>query len=504
MPINTSQIYLNLDTNKPNVKIDERFLQGNTDKTLNIKFLKNNEPITITDGVKATLTLVFYNGSSVYKKYIISPTLDAGGNNPNYQIPAITNNILTIPFTGDIAFVDHAGRTDLIIKIDDSGAYYTYSCTYNVDKNEAYSDAGIMDNLPKIDNIISDVSTLKNNVSTNTADIITAKSDILTKANKDLSNVQSFSDAPDGSLLYKKNNQLTHTPIIIDDTNKIIDSPYSLKVPANTIELGENISIHENGGFIENNTKTSGKYYLMLDYENDRNDGTKKPIYYERGAKVVKYEINPINTTIMNNITSIILGNPNADRQVQALYFNFANNSNNLKIKISVNNNDVAYYPSEIAWKNNSEPGINAVAGLQRIPLEPFWSSLVEYNITLTLKADGPINLMGDGSKPYYAVDMNLITRKNVALEEDITNSNETPLGIRNKLQTLTGDDRLSANYIKDIPLPTDPETGASIKNKLETLPEGQRLSIRKIDGVNDLIQEILNDVQTLINGGGA
>ena len=458
MALQISNININLDTNKPNLKIEERFLQGNTDKILKFKLLKNGEQVTITDGIKPTVVLVFYNGSTVFKKYKISPTLDGGGTNTNYKLPVTSNSEVTIPFTADLAFADHAGRTDLILYLEDGNNFYTYSCTYNVDLNEAYKSAGIIDNLPSIDNIQSDintvkvrVSTLETNVATNTigvnkipsiqadvnnlktdntqnkADITQVKTDLTNKAAKDLSNVRGISDAPDGSIMYKKNNQLIHTPIIIDDTEKLIKSPYSLKVPANTIELGDNIEIHENGGFIENSTKTLGKNYILLDYENDPINGSSKPIYYERAAKRVKVDIQPVDTTTMNNVTSINFGKSTMDKQVQSIYLKLTSSVNNVKFKLNINGTDVAYYPSRAAW-DGTENGINLASGLQKIDLKPFWTTLIEYTTILTLKADGPINLLGNGTIPYIAQDFNGIIRKNIALMEDLTTIDHTGL----------------------------------------------------------------------------
>ncbi|MGL5190750.1 MAG: hypothetical protein ACRC7S_13990, partial [Cetobacterium sp.] len=166
MSLQISNVYLNLDTNKPSQKIDERFLQGNLDKVFKFKLFKNNEQVTISDGIKPIVVLVFYNGSGVFKKYKISPTLEDGGTNTNYKLPVTVDNEVTIPFTADLAFADHAGRTDLILYLEDGNNYYTYSCTYNVDLNEAYKSAGIIDNLPSIDNIKNDINTVKGRVST--------------------------------------------------------------------------------------------------------------------------------------------------------------------------------------------------------------------------------------------------------------------------------------------------------------------------------------------------
>ena len=501
MTLPISKINLNLDTNKPNVKIEERFLQGNTDKTLYLKLLKNNEIVDITDGIKATITLIFYNGANVYKKYKISPKNADGSNNANYAIPAITNSEIEIPFSSDIAFVDHEGRTDLIIYIEDGNNYYTYSCTYYVDKNEAYNSAGIIDNLPTIDGIRKDMNaingefaTIKSNIASNTAevnkipsiqtdisnlktnvnsntqavgnipsiqsdvntlktsdtknkadilkntnDIATNKATLDTKAAKDLSNIPSFANAPDGFLLYKKNNQLMHTPIIINDAEKLIDSPYSLKVPANTIELGDNIEIHENGGFIENSTKTLGKNYLLLDYENDPLTGSVKPIYYERASKRTKVDIQPVDTQEMNNVTTVNLGRSIQDKQVQSIYFKLKDTVTNLRFKLNVNGNDVAYYPNKNAYDGN-ETGINLVAGLQKIDLKPFWTTLTEYTTVITFKSDTPLNLLGNGTIPYIAQDLNSITRKDIALMDDVNNIDNTGLAKKDLSNVLDSD----------------------------------------------------------------
>lgn len=314
--------------------------------------------------------------------------------------------------------------------------------------------------------IQSDVSTLQNQVSAHSTEITTAKQNIaantnaiITKAEKDLSNVGSFGTAKEGDMFYKKANKFEVAPINIDDTKREIVSEYSLRVPPNSVHLGENIRMSENGGFVQYDTQTLSKYYLFLDYENNRDTGTKKPIYFERGAKETKFEINSVQNTSME-LTTLNLQTPVFDRQTQAIYLNLVDSVSNLCFKVTINGKDVGYYPSKNAWDSTTpeekakNPGYTKTTGLQKFDLEPFWSTLVEYQTLLTFKADSTIRVLGDGTKPYYAVDMNRINRKPIALMEDVGGSGgaDTPGQIRDKLSTLTGDNRLDAAAIKNLP----------------------------------------------------
>lgn len=264
-----------------------------------------------------------------------------------------------------------------------------------------------------------DIPDIKNDVQTN-------KDTIDTKASKDLSNVEGFVAGKEGDLFYKKGNKLEVAPLNIDDTKQEVSSPYSFKTAPNTLKLGENVEIHENGGFIETETKTEGNPYLLVDYENDPLTGTKKPIYYERGAKVLKHELFNQNDTV-TILGSVNLGSTQFEHQTQAFYLNLVDAVQNMYLKISTSKGDIAYHPSEAGWnavtseEKQKFPGYNSGTGLQKFALKPFWSSLNNYELTLTFKADSSIRVLGDGSKPYLAIDENPITRKTMALMEDIT-----------------------------------------------------------------------------------
>ncbi|WP_125153641.1 hypothetical protein [Clostridium rectalis] len=236
-----------------------------------------------------------------------------------------------------------------------------------------------------------------------------------------------FSNTPDltkvkeNELMYKDTNgDLKGTGIFIKDN--IIVSTKDLELPPNTLHLGDNIEIHENGGFIENTTNTLNKRYLLLDYQNS-NVGTSKPIYYKREFLEINVTIQEDNSTIMNNITEINI-TPTQDEEVSKVYFSLVEPVTNFKTKLEVNGKDVAYYPSKNSWNDNTIQGYNLSNGIVGIDLKPHFSFLTDYNIKIYIKADNNINLNGNGTIPYLAVDRQKISKLEVVTENQQLLSN--------------------------------------------------------------------------------
>ena len=155
----------------------------------------------------------------------------------------------------------------------------------------------------------------------------------------------------------------------------------------------------------------------------------------------------------MNNITTFNYM-PTANSQVNALYLNFATDVSNFMAEIvSLNTGKpIKYIPNENSWKTNVG-GLNLASGVRNIlqNISPI-SLLTAYNLKINFKANNPINLKGDGTKPYLMVDRQLITAKPIALQGEGTGSADTPSQIRDKLSTLSGNDRLDASKIENIP----------------------------------------------------
>lgn len=479
-----------LDSANPNMKFPQELMQGSTDAEFIITVLKDGVEQTIDSGAKVTMIINYHvEGSGCNLTHSASYVLDPSGN--GYNISIDTGKI-KIPFRTEIT--NAYGTSQMILKIEDGTVAYTYSMLFDVVKNDAYTTQSVPDNLPKFDDLQEDVKQLQTDTSANTqkittnandlnqakVDIVYNKQNLNDKADKDLSNIPAVTESPEGSILYVKDGTLKHFGMTVDDDKKQINSPYSIEVPPNTLHIGKNVSISENGGFVQNHTESLGKDYLFLDYENDPNTGTKKPIYYKRGAKVIQHPLQNIATTPMT-LTTYNIGQTQFDHQTQAFYLNLVDAVTNLCLKVTVNGKDIAFYPDELAWNATTpeekvaSPGYNKIAGLRKMPIKPFWSSLTEYQIVLTFKADAPIRVMGDGVKPYFAIDENPITRLEMATMEDVAagSGKDTAEDIRDKLAGLAGDERLGIESLKDV---EDTISGDYCKTKLEELTGDGRL----------------------------
>lgn len=417
-----------LDIENKNNQLPIRLLQGNEDVNLLIQLTRCGVLETILDTAKVTLVCI-YGLETHYDKvlqkevetnkgnYVLAPT-DAG-----YNI-TVSNNVITIPVTSMIT--NSEGKNQMILHIEDGINAFTYNMVYYCDLNYAYQAKSTPDNLPSYEQLKTDIDALKadntqtqNTLTTHQDEINDLANDMPNKANSDLSNVDVINVIPDGNIVHKKDGTLKDSGININDGTKVVDFPYSIKTLPNTLLLGENIKIHENGGFVENEVLASGKKYLMLDYENNDVTGTTKPVYWERGALQTKVEVKPDSSAIMNNVSVINYGSPSSDHETSALYLKAVTGARNFAFKLTVNGKDVAYYPSKLAFLGQ-EPGYTLNANLNKLDIKPHFSSLTNYNFVFTLRADDPINLLGNGRVPYMAIDMKPITRKNIALYEDI------------------------------------------------------------------------------------
>ena len=116
-------------------------------------------------------------------------------------------------------------------------------------------------------------------------------------------------------------------------------------------------------------------------------------------------------------------------------------------------------------------PTGNALTQAQRATLE----KAVEVD-SITLSNDNDLFFASNSGR---ATTINL---NNVASEIN-------PVTVRDKLQELSGNDRLDASAVKNLPAPTapvSPETGITIRDKLETLQGVSRLPASAIQGLSD------------------
>jgi hypothetical protein len=201
---------------------------------------------------------------------------------------------------------------------------------------------------------------------------------------------------------------LKDSGVVLDGTQ--LTSRKDIELPPNTLHLGTNLSISENGGFVEYHTNTLDKHYLLLDYENDLNLGTSDPIYWKRGVLEKNVVFQKDDTQILKDVKTVKF-NVVSDGEISKFYFKFADDVTNMRFKIVINGNEVGHYPSKFAFYNSNVGGYNLKKGTQEIELVPHFSFLKAYGvITFELVSDTPINVLGFNTMPYFSVDRNQIT----------------------------------------------------------------------------------------------
>ena len=431
-----NKINMVLNTDNPNCKLEKNLLQGATDRVFRFTLHDRAVPVLLSDTAEIEVAILYKpevkNGvSTSIGSYVLSP------NDPDYDVvvkkvtdDGVEYSIVEVPLRE--MFVTYWGNSSLFLNITEGEVKtYTYELNFDTDLNKAYNPKSLPNNLPsytvlmkQIQDLIAKTDAQRIDIDKNKADIVVANTDIGKRVKTDLSNLGDFTNIPNGTVLQKKDNSIKAFPVSVDETNKVINARgYTINTDSiitkpNTIKLGTNVSIHENGGFIESHTESLDKDYILVDYLNDPATGSSKPIYYQRGP-VEDIVIYPDSSTVMNNVTSINIGVPPFDRQIQSVVMKFANAVTGFKMKVMVHGKDCAYYPSKNAW-DGYESGLSFAVGDGTIPFIPFFSSLTEYSITCEIKADMPINLLGNGTNPYYKLTANRITRKEMALMDDI------------------------------------------------------------------------------------
>lgn len=439
-----------LDKAHPNAPYSESILQGSLDKIFEVTLMDDNVPEEVDSNAKVTV-IVLYNPRIEYDKFVKDGSYVLKPDDTGYDV-TITTGKIQIPLHEGM--VTYAGKNQLVLLVDNGFTSYSYQIDFMVDRNNAYTEQSLPDNLPSYTNLQKQVTDLITKTSNQENQINSLNTSVSSKANDDLSNVGDFSTIPEGGLLMKSGGTIKHSDITIQGdqlmaTDKVFNVK-EVKTAPNTISIGEAIKLKENGGALEIETQTVGKRWLVLDYENDPVNGTKKPVYYARAAKE-QITIQSTNTSNMVISSSVDFGRPQFDRQIQAIYFDFITAVKNFRMKITVNNKDLFFYPSKRAYEG-LDKGLDMSVGVNKIDFIPNFSNVTEYASTITFIADGPINVKGNGTLPWYKLDLNRITRHKILVDGDA--GTETPEEMARGLEALEFSKKLSyKDGLKDKPV---------------------------------------------------
>ena len=186
---------------------------------------------------------------------------------------------------------------------------------------------------------------------------------------------------------------------------------------SSSVDVGPGVTLSDRGGFVESRSNVTGNDFLTLDYMIDDN-GTEKPIYYSRGAKVVRDVVQPDDSTAMNGITEYSLS-PTKDQDILRVYVKLVNPVTNYRARVTsdVTGEVVKYIPSRNDWDKGA--GLDFAAGEQFFDLDSPLAELVSYPLTVEVLADQSIDVLGDGVDPWRAVDSQDITELQILDETD-------------------------------------------------------------------------------------
>lgn len=170
-------IYQDLKTNVENCKLQDKLLQGSTNRTFAFTLFDRGVQSLLDSNAEVTAIVLyepkFIDGVFSYKgSYVLDK------NTQGYDIIIQQEtlggkqfSVVLIPFHEQ--FVSYAGNCEFILKVSENGIEtYTYSMQFVVDRNNAYMPQSLPNNLPMYKDLMLDIENLKS-----------------TKANKDLSNI---------------------------------------------------------------------------------------------------------------------------------------------------------------------------------------------------------------------------------------------------------------------------------------------------------------------------
>lgn len=313
----------------------------------------------------------------------------------------------------------------------------------------------------------------------------------------------------DNELIAKDSNGQLKGSGIKDEGDKLFFEK-DVRLPSGSLDVGPSITLSEASGWLRIKDHSTNDVFFAIDSKNTL-QGSQRPIYYEHGSQQTIIIQND-DSQILNSITSINY-TPTEFCQVNALYLNFATNVNNLRIEVvsTITNKPIKYIPNEKTWKNQIG-GLNLAAGLNNVFIGDTFSPMLfepSTPLKINLIADNAINLKSNGSVPYIKIDRQLITAKGILLQGEGTGSPDTPEQIRDKLTTLTGENRLDASSIKNIQGGGGSDTAESIRDKLQTLTGANRLNATAIQGIEGIYTNLDGGTATssftnTIEGGNA
>lgn len=233
---------------------------------------------------------------------------------------------------------------------------------------------------------------------------------------------------------------------MLDDGSLL--APVGFGVESGSVDFGDVITLSESAGFLALQNNLKGLRYNLLDYETPRDAPSINPYVFRLNGAETDFVAQPVfDTTITTNPLVYEYTVQNTAR-VNGLTFKASAPMTNLRATFTqVSNGVVAkYIPSKSSWATGTG-GMDLVAGdnywdFEDTPLILEAGTVLRFEFRATSMA-----LLGDSNNHAYIKAL----LQTGAFVKTILSSDYTATDVKNKLQSFTGEDRLSATAVKGL-----------------------------------------------------
>lgn len=259
--------------------------------------------------------------------------------------------------------------------------------------------------------------------------------------------VASLVDVPVGELPFKKlDGTFGGSNMRLLDDGSIL-APPGFGVESGSVQFGDVLLLSEAAGFLAIFNLLNNKSYTLLDYATPRSGPSGRPSQFRLIDAEHAFNAQPVFTTNITTNPLVINYTVQNTARNNALTFKASAPMSNVLVKITKISNGVVakYIPSKTAWEKGTG-GLEWVAGDNTVDFEDtplVFNSGDQISFEIQSTAN---NVLGNASGiPYIVSTQQLAEFHDVVMDDDYT-----PTDILNKLQSLTGNNRLSMNAIRD------------------------------------------------------
>lgn len=217
-----------------------------------------------------------------------------------------------------------------------------------------------------------------------------------------------------------------------------------------SVDIGAGNTLSDIGGYLKVTSNMSGNSFLPIDSKLTPN-GSERPTWDKRIALVIKDVIQGDDSQQMLNVSSYSI-NPPKDQDVYKVYLKLVNPVTNFRavIRSSATGEITKHIPDRASY--DKDIGLSLGSGEQFFDIPSAIGEIQGTIVTIEMLADQSIDLLGNGTDPWRAIDYQDIPSKiGVVVETDIINENDMASNSEEKIPTQRSVKTYVDNSIKSV-----------------------------------------------------